>query len=684
MTSFRFHTFLLTLVLAAFIMNTNANAEEGAEVVEYYGYDDCIQLSNHRTTVVLCPAAGGRVLEYSYDGTNMLYLPPGNEGWRYDPKSKRSPMDAGRFDIGPEKVVKRGKILWAGPWKGEIIGKRSAKLTSEFDRESGARLVREFHLHESSSQLRCTQTIINESKKPINLCHWSRTFAIGGGIAVVPRSPRGRFPNGYVMYETGNSVNINPEDPSILVNDKAVIVSAPPKHPKLGFDSHAGWLAYLAPNNFMFVKRFRTYPDRAYNELAALTVSVWYPEKEMVELEPIGPAEDLKPGKQASFSEEWWLLPHEFPQDGKNIDFEAINKQVKRETNEPGKAPDVVSPEVHADRTVSFRFVGDDSHVNEVKVLLGSDSFVLDRDVDNVWKFTTKPMRPGIHDYLFEIDGIRVTDPRNRRVKKWLNCQSSFEVPGDEPLVTEHQKVPHGAVHHHLYASSTTGTERAAVIYTPPGYQINAEQPYPLVVLCHGYGDDETAWTEVGRMHHIVDNLIAEEKIKPMVIVMPHGHPVPLSTRVWSEDYNARNAAAMTDDIVNDLLPFVNKHYHTTKDANQRAIVGLSMGGGHSIRSGMLHPETFSWVGAFSAAAPQGELEKNHRELIKKSAAADARNLFWIACGSDDFLIDRNRKFTKALSQHGIRHTYVETAGSHNWNVWRDYLPQFLQKLFVE
>jgi hypothetical protein len=236
-------------------------------------------------------------------------------------------------------VVRRGNILWMGPWKGEITGDRSAKLTSEYDPESGARLIREFQLHETTSHLRCTQIIINESSKPVSLCHWSRTFAVGGGIAVVPRTPRGRFPKGYVMYETGNAVLISPDDPNIQVTDEAVVVSAAPQYPKLGFDSHAGWLAYVAPTNQMFVKRFRTYPDRAYNEFAALTISVWYPERDMVELEPIGPAENLVPGERAGFSEEWWLLPHEFPQAPASLAYDAIKDKVLKQTLPPRQQP---------------------------------------------------------------------------------------------------------------------------------------------------------------------------------------------------------------------------------------------------------------------------------------------------------------------------------------------------------
>lgn len=315
---------------------TQLIAADGVKTISYYGYDDCIELRNESVTVVLCPAAGGRVLEYSLDGKNMLYLPPGNEGWTWQPDGPRGSMDAGRFDIGPEKMVDRGNVLWMGRWDGEITGDRSARLTSQYDERSGARLIRDFELAESGSLLRCTQRIMNESDRPVSLCHWSRTFAIGGGVAIVPRSPRGRFPNGYVMYEGGNRLQFTPNDPKIQFDAEKVIVTAAPEFPKLGFDSHAGWLAYLAPNDQMFVKRFATYPDRAYNEFAGLTISVWYPQGgNMVELEPIGPAENLMPGQSAAFTEEWWLLKRKFPADVTNVDYDSIRHQVLTQTNAP-------------------------------------------------------------------------------------------------------------------------------------------------------------------------------------------------------------------------------------------------------------------------------------------------------------------------------------------------------------
>ena len=316
----------------------DATAADGASVVDFYGYDNCIQLKNDSTTAILCPASGGRVLSYSLNGKNVLYLPKGDEGWRFDAKTSnagRASMNAGRFDIGPEKVVKRGPLLWMGEWSGEITGDRSARLTSQVDTISGVRLTRDFRLASDSSHLICTQTIDNVSDEPVNLCHWSRTFAVGDGIAIVPRSPLGRFPNGWVMYSNGKNIIIDPEDPNVDVTPDEVIVKSAPKSPKLGFDSMSGWLAYLAPTDQLFVKRFRTHPDRAYNEVAGLTISVWYPkDRPMVELEPIGPAAMLKPGEEQSFTEEWWLLPYEFPT-SRNANTPELRSIVEQKTSPP-------------------------------------------------------------------------------------------------------------------------------------------------------------------------------------------------------------------------------------------------------------------------------------------------------------------------------------------------------------
>lgn len=321
-------TFLTTLVLAVSMV------EDGAEVVDFYGYDDCIRLTNATTTVTLCPAAGGRVLEYSQQGVNALYLDPDGGGFRWEPGSRRrGSMSAGRFDIGPEQLVPRRDALWMGPWRGEITGPRAARLTSVRDAATGVQLIRDFRLAEGSSRLEVKQTIVNVSDSPKEYCHWSRTFAIGGGTVIVPTSPQSRFPNHYVMYESRDVMNFRPKDPRIAVRSTHLEITGAPRFPKLGMDSKEGWFAYLMPHDTMFVKTFKVSPDREYNEVAGLTVSIWYPDNgRMVELEPIGPAEKLGPGDSATFTETWWLAPFSKPKDGAAISFEKLQQRVQEVT----------------------------------------------------------------------------------------------------------------------------------------------------------------------------------------------------------------------------------------------------------------------------------------------------------------------------------------------------------------
>lgn len=294
---------------------------DSAKFIRYLNYDKAIQLTNQHTKVVLCPQAGGRVLEYSWNGKNSLYLDEKEAEWK---PGRPGPSSAGRFDIGPELVILRRPTLWSGEWTGEITGPRSARLTSQRDEATGVQLVRDFELDETTSRLSCTQTIMNVSDQTTEWCHWSRTFALGEGICVIPLAGKSRFPNSYVMYEEGALINARPDDPNIRQRGGFLEILAAPRRPKLGFDSYAGWMGYAMKNDLLFIKKFRTFPDRVYNEAAGLTISVWYPEGPRVELEPIGPRERLAPGQTGSFTEEWWLVPYVFPGDGEMLNLDRI------------------------------------------------------------------------------------------------------------------------------------------------------------------------------------------------------------------------------------------------------------------------------------------------------------------------------------------------------------------------
>lgn len=301
----------------------------GVRRLTYHGYPDCIELANATTRVVLCPEAGGRVLEYSWKGKHALYLSERTSGKPYR-RGERASMSAGRFDIGPEQIVPRHSLLWSGRWRGVVLGPRAARLISGRDTATGVQIERTFRLAEQGSHLACTQLLRNISSIPQQWCHWSRTFAAGGGICLIPLTRPSRFPNGYVMYEDGQRINFRPVDKQIRVRDGFLEILGAPRFPKLGMDSYAGWFGYLTRNNLLFVKRFPADRDAVYTEVAGLTVSIWYPRNmPTVELEPIGPRQRMAPGKTASFTEDWYLMPFPFPRAGGQVDLQTLRKAVR-------------------------------------------------------------------------------------------------------------------------------------------------------------------------------------------------------------------------------------------------------------------------------------------------------------------------------------------------------------------
>ena len=284
----------------------------------------------------------------------------------------------------------------------------------------------------------------------------------------------------------------------------------------------------------------------------------------------------------------------------------------------------LISPDVHADRTVTFRLAAPQAGKVLVQGLAGVEPQALVKNSNGVWEVTLGPLAPELYSYKFSVDGVDVPDPHNRYVKKWLTVESLVEVPGDPPLLHEQQHVPHGVVHHHTYDSTdrrmasvvSMSTRRPAIVPTAP---ISIR----LLVLMHGYGDDESAWLEVGRAHWIADNLIAQGKIVPLVIAMPYGHPLPLAKSGTFDDYAMRNEVAMEKDLLQDLLPLLASQYRLKDDRLQRAIVGLSMGGGQSLTIGLKNLDRFAWIGGFSSATPRGDVDKQFAGLLQDVSATN-------------------------------------------------------------
>ena len=288
--------------------------------IKYGIYQACPVIENPSTRVVLCPEAGGRVLEYSLDGVNALYLSQYEQTGdaQFEGEGK---FTAGRFDIGPEKVAPRRDESFRGSWDFKITGPRSVQLIGPLEQSTGVQLIRDFQLDPKSSRLHCTQTIKNFSDETVQYCHWSRTFGNQAGIVLIPLQGFPRFKNRYVRLDPGG-LNLAPKDANIRMRDGFLELLGPPEFPKLGMDSYAGWLAHQQPTGILFIKQYPTYPGRKYGDVAGYTLSTWTPKTgHTVELEPIGPAETLKPGESSSFTEIWSLHKNPYPNAGEDFDL---------------------------------------------------------------------------------------------------------------------------------------------------------------------------------------------------------------------------------------------------------------------------------------------------------------------------------------------------------------------------
>jgi enterochelin esterase-like enzyme len=328
-----------------------------------------------------------------------------------------------------------------------------------------------------------------------------------------------------------------------------------------------------------------------------------------------------------------------------------------------------------------------------VQIEGASKPLAMQKDDEGVWSAATEPLAPDYYGYAFVVDGVGMLDPSNGAIKpNFLYRSSELHVPpasansgGSSSPTWEIADVPHGEIHHHFYRSKVVGDERGYFVYTPPGYDPRGKQTYPVLYLLHGYSDDASAWTAVGRANVILDNLIARGKAKPMLIVMPLGYGAPEILLPSSGGFDApgirqRNFDRFRDALLAEVIPRVETEYLVIKDRDSRAIAGLSMGGAESLLTGLNTLNQFAWIGAFSSGGITPDFDKEFPGL---DASANAQlRLLWIACGTDDHLIEINRTLRAWLASKGVHHVDIETPGAHTWMVWRRSLSEFAPLLF--
>ena len=348
--------------------------------------------------------------------------------------------------------------------------------------------------------------------------------------------------------------------------------------------------------------------------------------------------------------------------------------------------PPIHSPEVHPDGHVTFRFR--DPNAKAVLLALeGSKAVPMQRDDQGVWTLTTDPLAPDFYGYSFVADGVGLIDPSNHLMKPNLLFQSSMvHVPGPAAVPWEIGDVPRGEIHHHFYKSAVVGDSRDFYVYTPPGYDPGSKTTYPVLYLLHGFSDDASGWTAVGFANVILDNLIAQGKTKPMLVVMPLGYGAPeivsgTAGAFRDASLRKRNYDRFRDALFAEVMPTIESDYRVTKDRNARAIAGLSMGGAESLLVGLNALDRFAWVGSFSAGGASGDYTVDFPALDAENANSKLK-LLWIACGTEDGLRTPNQKFREWLKGKGIHETEIETPGAHTWMVWRRNLASFTPLLF--
>jgi enterochelin esterase family protein len=358
--------------------------------------------------------------------------------------------------------------------------------------------------------------------------------------------------------------------------------------------------------------------------------------------------------------------------------------------------PPVVSPEINADKSVTLRFRA--PNAKEVTLIgeLDGKTYPMTKNENGIWSVTIGPLAPDVYNYQFNADGVVTMDPGNPSVKLGFGAfppASMFEIPGDE--FDDARDVPHGSVRIETYHSKSLGVPRTLWIYTPPGYE-RGNTRYPVFYLLHGAGNIDSSWMLTGRANYILDNLIAEGKAKPMIIVNPLGYarmgigtgperPVigaPAAGAPGGGPGGGAGGGLFGKDVLEDVIPFVESKFRTLKDPANRALGGLSMGGGHTVAIGFPNTKLFSHLVVMSAGAGPNP-EETYADFLKNADLVNKQlKLLWIGVGKDDFALNGSKALDAALTKNNIKHTFRITEGRHEWVIWRHHLHEVASLMF--
>ena len=370
----------------------------------------------------------------------------------------------------------------------------------------------------------------------------------------------------------------------------------------------------------------------------------------------------------------------------------------------------IVSPEINPDNTVTFRYYnpkaitvqvsGDFLPTEPITYMMGDRQMTWEApgkadlvEQNGLWTYTTAPLEGELYSYTLYVDGQKTMDPsniyQNRDIATWTNVFTMSTEKGDKGWYYEVQDVPHGNVSKVWYDSPTLGMQRRMTVYTPAGYEKNTKTKYPVLYLLHGSGGDEDAWSDLGRAVQILDNLIAEGKAQPMILVMPNGvyfnqaAPGVAVNMFQPTIANSRSqSTAEVEESFPDIIKYIEANYRVKKDKNSRAVAGLSMGGRQSAALSRKYPSMFGYVGMFSGVVPPEVDETTGKDVTLDAVFAAKPKLYWIACGKTDGVMENSLLLKEYCEAQGHPVSFYESEGGHIWRNWRECLTIFAQKIF--
>lgn len=363
----------------------------------------------------------------------------------------------------------------------------------------------------------------------------------------------------------------------------------------------------------------------------------------------------------------------------------------------PGQAPRgpfVISPQVNADKSIVFRYLAPAAKEVKLSGQFEKNQLQMTKDSIGIWSVTTKPVPPDIYPYSFIVDGVTVMDPANVAFFPNERFKASLvDVPGDTALIHAMRNVPHGSVTYEYYPS-VEGSTGSLVVYTPPGYAKDDGKRYPVFYLISGTTDTEETFFKVGKTNFILDNLIAEGKAVPMIIVMPYGNPMariaeqtgkakPADVMSRDGEDAIRRAKLFETDLVTKVIPYIEKNYRTINNRDNRAIGGFSRGGGQTLRTAFGNMDKFSWICCYSAYLSAPEMETSFKNVYEDPARTNkSLKLLWVSVGNEDFLYKSTVEFMDFLRAKNINFKSLITPGGHTWMNVKNYVATTAQVLF--